>query len=43
MKQEVSIEWTRVLTRNITSPVQQQRRLLLDNHLAKVRREVCHQ
>jgi len=36
MKQEVAIEWTRVVTRSITSPVQQQRRLLLESHLDKV-------
>ena len=38
MKQEVAIEWTRVVTRSITSPVQQQRRLLLESHLDKVRK-----
>merc|ERR1711953_1182237 len=38
MKQEVAIEWTRVVTRSITSPVQQQRRLLLESHLDKPRR-----
>ena len=36
IRQEVAIEWTRVLTRNITSPVQQARRRLLDTHLDEV-------
>ena len=36
IRQEVAIEWTRVLTRNITSPVQQARRRPLDTHLDEV-------
>ena len=33
IRRDVTIEWTRVLTRNLTSPVQQERRRLLDTHL----------
>ena len=36
IRREVSIEWTRVVTRNITSPVQQARRKLLETHLDEV-------
>ena len=36
IRREVCIEWTRVVTRSITSPVQQARRKLLETHLDEV-------